>query len=282
MKKLFWILLVLSFSQFSCTNSNNSQHFNVISFNIRFDNPNDGINAWPNRKDNVAALLKFHDADIFCLQEALYSQILDIEQRLPDYSWVGVGRDDGEKAGEFIPIFFNVNKFILLEWGTFWLSDTSEEPSLGWDAACFRVCTWAKLRVLQSDTDIFVLNTHFDHVGSIAQQNSAGLIMNRVQEIANGYPVVLAGDFNVLPDSTPIQGIEKYLNDAFKVSLESPYGPIGTWNAFDYSSSLDRRIDYVFINEHLKVLKYANLSDANDQRFPSDHLPVFVRLTINK
>ena len=123
-----------------------SQQMNVITFNIRYNTSNDGINAWPNRIDMVTELLKFHEADLFGMQEALYEQILDVQKNMPGFAWFGVGRDDGEKGGEFSPIFFSKSKFILIESGTFWLSETPEKPSKGWDAALNRVVTWGKFK----------------------------------------------------------------------------------------------------------------------------------------
>src|SRR5690554_188314 len=123
-----------------------SQQMNVVSFNIRFNTPNDGVNAWPNRIEMVGGLLQFHEADIFGLQEALHGQILDIQNQLPEYEWFGVGRDDGEKGGEFSPIFYNRSKFILYDHGTFWLSETPDVPSKGWDAALNRIVTWGRFQ----------------------------------------------------------------------------------------------------------------------------------------
>jgi endonuclease/exonuclease/phosphatase family metal-dependent hydrolase len=275
MKKLIWILMgFLS----SCGFMHKDNSINLISYNIRFDNPLDGVNSWQFRKDNVAALLKFHDADIICFQEALYSQIVDIAERLPDFFWVGVGRDDGRKKGEFTPIFFKRDRFTLVDWGTFWLSETPSTPSLGWDAAIKRICTFALVRDNNSNEEFYIYNTHFDHIGSMAQVNSAKLIVNNINALSGEYPVILAGDFNVTPESDAYRTLTSILHDSWETTVQPPYGPIGTWNAFDYLSPLDKRIDYVFINSSFKVEKYANLTDSFNQNFPSDHLPVFVKL----
>lgn len=198
-KILFLILILAPVSLFS-------QQMNIITFNIRLNTPNDGINAWPNRIDMVCGLLKFHDPDIFGLQEALHGQIEDIQKNLPDYEWFGVGRDDGEKAGEFSPIFFIKTKFILIENGTFWLSETPEKPGKGWDAAFNRVVTWGKFKSKVTGKQFLVFNTHFDHIGNEARKNSAFLIRDKIKEISNnqGLPVILVGDFNLEPESEPI------------------------------------------------------------------------------
>lgn len=254
--------------------------FRLMSYNIRFDNPGDSLNAWPNRKDKVAAMIRFYEADIVCVQEALHHQLLDLEERLPGFAWSGVGRDDGKQQGEYSAILFDRNKFILLDEGSFWLAENPEVPSLGWDAACIRVCSWVKLKPTDSEAEFFVFNTHFDHVGTIARENAAALILEQTKKIAGRFPIVLAGDFNAEPDDVVIQTITSKLNDGYQISVENPYGPFGTWNAFDYSSPLDRRIDYVFVNDQVAVNKYGVLSDTKDQRFPSDHLPVLVWLEL--
>ncbi|MDX9846572.1 MAG: endonuclease/exonuclease/phosphatase family protein [Tenuifilaceae bacterium] len=278
MKRFVLIFAIPLVAVIGCKLSNSSVPLNVISYNIRFDNPTDGVNAWPNRKADVAALLRFHGADIACLQEALYHQITDLQDQLPYLSWVGVGRDDGEMLGEYSPILFNSQRFTLDHWDTFWLSSTPEKPSLGWDAACIRICTYAKFSDKQSKQSFFVFNTHFDHVGVAARANAAKLIIKRISEIANDIPVILAGDFNTNPEGDPYALITQSLADSYLISSEPPYGPVATWNGFDYSSALDQRIDYIFVNDKFSVYKYANLSDSKDQHFPSDHLPVFVRL----
>jgi endonuclease/exonuclease/phosphatase family metal-dependent hydrolase len=281
MKRIIFpcILLLILTAHHSCT-SKKECSYNLVSFNIRYDNPSDGINSWPNRKERVAALLQFHNADIACLQEALYYQIEYLEQQLPNFRWVGVGRDDGDKNGEFAAIFYNAEKFSVIETNNFWLSTTPNTPSIGWDAACIRICTYAKFKDKRTKKVFFVFNTHFDHVGVLAQQNSANLVIDRINAIAAGFPVVLTGDFNLLPESQPIQKISSILNDSWVVSKEPNYGPLGTWNGFDYSSDLKQRIDYIFVNEHFAVSKVAHLSDSKDKRFPSDHLPVFARLIL--
>ena len=153
-------LLFISFI-YSCQQGEKQpESIRVMTFNIRYDNPDDGANAWPKRKDLVANLIRFYEPDMIGVQEALYGQILDIQESLPDYEWFGVGRDDGDKAGEFIPIFYNTKKFILVEKGHFWLSENCEKPGLGWDAACNRITTWGKFQSKVSGKKFFVFNTH--------------------------------------------------------------------------------------------------------------------------
>lgn len=250
---------------------------NVITYNIRYNNPGDGINAWPNRKDNVKALVKFHDAEILCVQEALADQFDDLLEN-SNFDFVGVGRDDGKRKGEFSAVFFDKTRFTKKDGGTFWLSETPDVPSKGWDAVLPRVCSWVKLYDKINKKEFIVFNTHYDHVGVKARIESAKLIKQKIQEIAPKLPVIYTGDLNVTPETEAISTIKSFLQDAKEITVEPPYGPNGTFNAFDFNSELKNRIDYVFINKGFKVQKFAVLSDSKDKRYPSDHLPVFVRL----
>ena len=276
MKKLFAILLMMAPVTLI------AQQINVITFNIRFNNPGDGENAWPNRIDMVTGLLKFHEAEIFGMQEALIGQIEDVQKEMPGFEWFGVGRDDGKNGGEFSPVFFNKSKFILLEKGTFWLSETPEIPSKGWDAALNRIVTWGKFQSKVTGKKFLFFNTHFDHIGVEARKNSATLIKKKIEEISGsqGLPVIVTGDFNLTPDQEPIILLKKYLKDSREVSETPPYGPVGTFNSFKINAELEDRIDYVFVNDMVKVLKYGALTDYNHHRSPSDHLPVFVKVQL--
>lgn len=276
MKKLIILFLIVVPSILS------AQQMNILSFNIRYNTPNDGINAWPNRIEMVTGLLKFHDAEIFGLQEALFEQITDIEKEMPGYAWFGVGRDDGKKRGEFSPIFYEKAKFILVKNGTFWLSEECEKPGLGWDAACNRVVTWGVFQSKVTGKRFMVFNTHFDHRGTEARKNSAFLIRDKIKEISGdkGLPVILTGDFNLTPESDPIGLIKGFMKDSREVTQSAPYGPVGTFTSFKWDAPMEKRIDYIFVQGGVDVLKYAVLTDAKEQRFPSDHLPVYVKVQL--
>ena len=277
MKRILFIILTLA------CNLSMAQNIRVISYNIRYNTPNDGINAWPNRSNDVSALLDFHQADIFGLQEALIGQIEDIHAQLPWMNWVGVGRDDGDKAGEFSPIFYNAGKYKALKNGGFWLNKATDKPGLGWDAACNRVCTWIILKESKSKKPFLVLNTHFDHVGNKARSESAKLILQKIKELnVDNLPVILMGDFNLTPDREPILLITKELNDSRSATKKAPYGPVGTFNSFKFDAPMKDRIDYVFVSDQVDVLCYGVLTDSKDQRYPSDHQPVLVDLKIGK
>lgn len=275
MKKYFLILLIL------VANTLLAQNVRVITYNIRYNNPGDGINAWPNRSQSVGALLDFYQADVFGLQEALIGQIEDLHQQLPHFNWVGVGRDDGKKEGEFSPLFYNAQKYKSEKEGWFWLSETPEKPGLGWDAACNRICTWIMLKETKSGNKFMVFNTHFDHIGNKARTESARLILRKIEELnTKNLPVILTGDFNLTPEQEPVSVITSKLKDSKAVSQKAPYGPEGTFNSFKFDAPMKNRIDYIFVNDQIDVLRYGVLTDSKDQRYPSDHQPVLVDLKI--
>lgn len=254
-----------------------ANYINVMSYNIRYNNANDGENAWPNRKDNVKALIKYHDADILCVQEALALQADQLRENT-NYERIGVGRTDGKREGEFSAIYFDKTRFAKKDGGTFWLSETPDQPSKGWDAAIVRVCTWVKLYDKWSRKEFIVFNTHYDHVGVQARIESAKLIKKKIMEIAPTLPVVLTGDLNVTPETEAISTIKTFMTDTKEAAVEPAYGPEGTFNGFKFNAPLKERIDYIFINKGFEVQKFGVLSDSKDLKYPSDHLPVLARL----
>jgi len=253
-----------------------SQEMEVMSYNIKYANENDGENSWSKRKDHITNQIKFYEPDIFGVQEALVSQLNHFKAEMKNYKYVGVGRDDGKEAGEFSAIFYNSDEFEVLEENTFWLSETPDEISVGWDAAMERVCTYAKFKEKNSEKIFWVFNTHFDHVGEKARENSAKLIWEKISTVNNeNLPVILMGDLNLEPDSSGIQFLAEKMNDS-KIIAELDYGPEGTFNGYNFEEPVNRRIDYIFTSDSIEVKKYAVLSDSKDLKYPSDHLPVLV------
>lgn len=272
--KILCSLLLLSTMAFA---QQKGMPINVISYNIRYNNADDGVNAWPNREQNVKALVKFHDADVLCVQEALPEQF-DALLKNTNFDVVGVGREDGKRKGEFSAVYFDKDRFIKKDGGTFWLSETPDVPSKGWDAALNRVCSWVRLYDRLNKKEFLVFNAHYDHKGVQARIESAKLIKKKIQQIAPALPVVFTGDLNVTPETEAISTIKSFLSDAKEISQEPPYGPNGTFNDFDFNSDLKNKIDYIFVNKGFKVQKFAVLSDSKDKMYFSDHLPVFARL----
>jgi len=253
---------------------------NIITYNIRYNNKGDGVNAWPERKDKVAGLLRFHKADIFNVQEALIEQINDLKNSFPEFESYGLGRDDGKEAGEHMTVFFMKSRFEKLDQGTFWLSETPEKPGMGWDAACNRTCTWLKLKDKITKKTFFVFNTHLDHRGRKAREEGVKLILNRIAEInKENLPLILTGDFNLVKESDSVQSILKVLDDSRDKSLTPPYGPEGTSGGFAVSDR-SRIIDFIFINDKVKVLRHGILSDSFGLFYPSDHKPALAEVQL--
>ena len=262
------------------------QPLNVMTFNIRYNNPGDSANAWPFRKDKAASQVLFHEAQVVGVQEALHGQIMDLKALLPQFAWVGRGRDNGKQAGEYSAIFFDTTRLQLLKTETFWLSPEPTKPGVkGWDAAFPRVVTWAQFRDRRTKKQFYVFNTHFDHMGKIARAESAKLLLQKVNEIGGKLPVIVTGDFNATPDQEPIRIIMDtndplHLIDSKAVSSTPHYGPEGTFNGFQSKETANQPIDYIFIKNGPKVQQHASLSQTWGGRFSSDHFPVLARIII--
>lgn len=272
MKHLIAIVL-LAFSL-----SLESQDLKVMTYNIRLDHAGDNENNWHHRKDELVKQIQFYEPDVFGVQEALPQQMDYLDSTLAEYVYIGVGRDDGKRAGEFSAVFYKKDLFKIIDGSTFWLSPTPGEVSKGWDAALPRVCTYALLE--KSDGQRFwFFNTHFDHVGKQARVESMKLILSQIQEKNDaGYPVVLSGDLNVTPDQEPIIEMKKVLKDS-REAANLAFGPDATFNGFNFTQSPQRRIDYIAVSEGINVKKYAVLTDSFDQKYISDHFPVFCVLS---
>jgi endonuclease/exonuclease/phosphatase family metal-dependent hydrolase len=255
--------------------------FNIATYNLRLNLASDGPNAWPQRSEAVKALIRYHEFDVFGTQEGLPEQIDELGA-MPEFAHVGVGRDDGKRAGEHAAIFFRKARFEALKNGDFWLSQTPDTPSKGWDARCCnRLASWVQLRDRETDQRFYVFSVHFDHEGAVARKESAKLLLSKIAEIAGKTPVFCVGDFNSTPDTEQIQRMQAALSDAFLFSRSPAYGPVGTFNAFKIDAPMHERIDYVFVGAGIQILKYGVLSDSVAGRFPSDHHPVLVRARLD-
>lgn len=261
-----------------------AQELKVMTYNIRYATVNDGENQWEKRKEFVSSQLRFFAPDIFGIQEGLERQVDYLKEKLEKYDYVGVGRDDGKSKGEYCAIFYQKEKFSLLHQGTFWLSETPDEVSKGWDAAFERICTYAYFQDKNTGTYFWVFNTHFDHKGVLAREKSAHLIVEKIHEI-NVYkaPVFLFGDFNLNENSATVRYLSDNFQEARSSSVEKPFGPFGTFNNFAFDQPVQDRIDYIFCSpEIITVEKYGVLTDAKDRRYPSDHFPVLIKASIEK
>ncbi len=274
-KSIFFLLFALFITSITM-----SQNVNLITYNIRYANPGDKENPWDKRKEIITSQITFYEPGVFGIQEGLDHQVKYLNSQLESFSYVGVGRDDGETEGEYSAVYYNHNIFTELDHGTFWLSETPEQPSVGWDASMERICTWVLLEHEESGKRLRVFNTHFDHRGAKARASSARLILRKMDEISKqGETIALMGDLNALPDQEPIEVIDAKLKDTRIVSQTQPFGPEGTYNGFDYDEPAERRIDYIFVKD-TEVLKYGVLNDPVNLHFPSDHFPVFAEVRL--
>lgn len=278
MKFTFFLLTLFLVSHLSQLAQ--AQKLIVGSYNVRYDNPKDEGNLWVDRAPVVSALLRFHGFDIFGTQEALKNQLDDISRALPEYERYGVGRDDGKEKGEHAAIYYRKDRFKLLKKGDFWLSETPDKPSMGWDGTCcHRICSWVQLQDLQSKRRFYVFNVHYDHQGVQARQESSKLILKKIPEIAGKEPVILTGDFNGSHESEWYQAIANsaLLRDTFR-EVKHPYATNASFNGFNQNFKAKQIIDHIFVTNDFKVNKWGLLTDTYHGKFPSDHFPVLVEL----
>lgn len=257
--------------------------FRVMSWNIRYNNPRDGVNAWPRRKDWVAELIRSRQVDIAGLQEVLREQLADLQTSLPGMTFYGVGRDNGKSRGEHAPILFRSDRFQLLDQGTFWLSRTPQRvASRDWDAAITRIASWVELKDRKSQQCFYVINTHFDHVGKTARLESARLLAQQRQTKFANHPVVLTGDFNTTPGTAPYKALvsSESFRDSKSLSNQPPRGPNSTWNGFRKIVP-NSRIDFIFVTAGIAVQQHVTIDEQRDGRYPSDHLPVLTQIQFN-
>ncbi len=252
---------------------------NIATFNLRMDTPSDGVNAWPNRKEMVKGLIRFHDFDIFGTQEG-FKHMLDDIAELDGYAYIGAGRDDGKDGGEHSAIFYKTARFQLLDNGNFWFSETPDVPGKGWDATCCnRICSWGKLRDKDNYKEFYFFNVHYDHQGKVARRESSKLLLARINQIAGSTNTIfVTGDFNAVPTDEPIVVLAKdgFLKDSYTISEQPCYGTVGTSNGFKIDIDAKNRIDYIWVTADIKVKKYGVLNDMQNGRFPSDHFPVLI------
>lgn len=305
MKRLFLSLIAICFCM-----AIGAQQLFVGSYNIRYHNSNDDKagNVWTKRCQVICDQINFEDPDVFGAQEVLVEQLHDLLGKLDGYGYIGVGRDDGKEAGEYAAIFYKKDRVELLRDGHFWLNETPDQPKLGWDAACVRICTWGEFRQKQSKKKFYYFNLHMDHVGIVARREAAKLVVSKIRQIAKEAPVVLTGDFNV--DQTDeiysIFSTSGILKDSYECA-RIRFAENGTFNDYHPEYMSTSRIDHVFVSPELKVDRYAILTNmywtktpetdkelksnqAPGQvsfgkatpRTPSDHYPVLVKLMFGK
>lgn len=269
--------------------SDSLEMLKIMSFNILCEDKSSNEHDWHLRKKYIASIVRFHKLDVIGFQEPFMSQVLDLKQLLFEFDWCGVGADDGKNKGFINAIFYKKSRFDLLESSSFFLSDTPDKPSKGWDSSFNRTVTWAKFYDKKTKKTFFFFNTHFDYYGEEARNNSAMLIRKKISEIANDYPFVVTGDFNLFPtlggDDTYKLLTSKVKNtksliDAQKSTFFPHHGPTGTWSGFKEAGQPGIKPDYIFVGKNVKVINHGVLADTFDGNFPSDHLPVIAEINI--
>lgn len=287
-----------------------AQNLRVASYNIRYASNADYSHGdgWNQRKDMLCSFLKYEDFDAFGAQEVTWPQLQDMLAALPNYNYVGVGRDDGDKGGEFSPVFYNKERFKLLDSGSFWLSETPDKPAKGWDAACIRICSWAHLEDLSSSSDFWFFNTHLDHIGVVARAEGTKLILSKIRSIAGeNANIITTGDFNVDQTNDVYKNFvsDGLLKDCVSCATTKflPSGTISDWKVDLCSQS---HIDHIFVSTaNADVHKFAVLTfhywsnEVGEQSklgdFPSevqsnkrsvhttsDHYPIAAEISFNK
>ena len=265
-----------------CIQVTYAQQFTIGTYNLRYDNPQDTGNLWINRAPVIAALIRFHDFDIFGTQEGYKNQLDDITHALPQYIYYGVGRNDGKDAGEHSAIFYKKDEFKLLNKGDFWLSQTPGKPGLGWDATCCnRICSWVYLQHKNSGKKFYFFNAHYDHQGVQARRESSKLILQKIKDIAGNEPVIFTGDLNGSHKSEPYQTIANsgVLKDTY-TQVKFPYANNASHNGFGKTKDSTDIIDHIFITSHFTAGKWGLLTDTYHGKYPSDHFPVLAEITM--
>ena len=243
----------------------------IMSFNLLCDGR--WNRQWQRRVPRAVAAIQACNPDSFGVQEAHLGWMTALQTHLPEYDYVGVGREDGAQEGEFSAVFYRRDRFTLLDSGTFWLSETPETPSMGWDADYRRVCTWAKLQEKATGKVFAHFNTHLDHVGRVAQQKGAELVSLRAEALGGDIPAVFTGDFNVTPDSAPCQAIKaRGFVDLRDTAAETDRGD--TFHDFTPDKP-GLVIDYVFARGDVTAARFCVMRDMFDGDYPSDHYPVY-------
>ena len=261
-----------------------AQELTVATYNIRNANKGDAErgNGWERRCPWVCGLIEFQGFDIFGSQEVLDGQLHDMLAQLPDYAYIGVGRDDGKEAGEYCPIFFRTDRFTLVEYGNFSLSEQPKTIGIkGWDASYNRVTTWAILQEKNNGQKFVYFNTHLDNDGKTARKEGVQLILDKIKEIAPGMPAIITGDFNCTPGEEPLQTLEKGgMENAAKTAAVT-YGPSWSFHDFGRLPVKERvLLDYVFVTKGAKIDRYRVIQDKPENSYLSDHCPILVELTV--
>lgn len=282
---ILYLILAVLIVPAGCGGKSARDAIRVMTINIRYDNPRDSINAWPNRAGMVSDFILEEKPDLLGLQEVLWHQYAYLDSMLGDYTSVGVGRSDGARGGEMNPLFFRNDRFSMVRTITFWLSETPDEPgSMAWGAGLPRIVTWTELADKNNDEHLYFFNTHFAHDSDSARIMSSMLLLEKVPETAGEFPFIITGDFNMLPSSIgysvltrPAESIP-LMNDAFEISENETEGPLYTFNGFSDTPGRGR-IDFIFVRNGMRVHEHKIHEKKENGIYISDHWPVSAIIT---
>lgn len=245
----------------------------VISFNIRVGGAPDGANSWENRKPATIAMIEDQKPDFLTIQEGMEDQMRYIEQScIAEYQAIGIAPDSQGTKGEHMTMFFRKDRFECLDWGTFWLSETPDKASKGWDGAYPRTATWAKMKHLESGEEFFIINTHLDHIGFEARRKGIELILSRMNEINEDFlSVILTGDFNCTVDSEELQALVNSMSNA-RENAEKTDG-IKSYN--NWGKGGQSTIDFIWYSGFSKCASFETITQRYAGKpFISDHYPI--------
>lgn len=287
-KTFAWLLLAVLTA--ACS-PEKEESLTVLSYNIRMGVADDGENSWQYRCPATKAMIEDQQPDVFGVQEAYDFQVAYIEENCPGYKSIGVGREDGISEGEHMSIFYRTDAIDVLEWGTYWLSETPDVPSMGWDAACFRTATWALMQCRESGRSFYFVNTHLDHVGADARKNGLALIVQRIAAMnPEGWPMILTGDFNVRADDPSLADLDQIMSSARRsaavtdtvASFNAYRKPIETaalGNHLKDDKTEQNAIDYIYYTGFSACPVFETVTQSYaGVPFISDHYPVKARL----
>lgn len=277
MKKIILLVIVLfSYNAINAADKDESP-LTVMSYNIRMGSANDGTNSWQYRYPATFEMMMDIKPDVIGMQELLPLQKFMIDEYVEEYKSVGVGRDDGKKKGEIMAIYWNPKTIKLKKWGVFWLSETPEKPSKGWDAACKRTATWAIMKDKRTGKSFFFVDTHLDHKGKQARQEGLKLIMQKIKELnKDNLPFILVGDFNIYPDNPALISLNEQMDSAREKAEKTD-----NLHSFNHWGRDKKIIDYIYYTGVSKCVSFETIiKKYADKPFISDHYPIMAQFIL--
>jgi endonuclease/exonuclease/phosphatase family metal-dependent hydrolase len=276
------LTLFLAISMFLVPASLTAAEITVVAYNLRYAS-SQPPNAWPNRRPLVKEVLQQIQPDLLGTQEGVWEQLKDVHRDLPDYDWIGLGRDGGSR-GEFMAVFYRRDRFDPLEYDHFWLSDTPEViASSTWGNTNKRMVTWVRFKDRTTGREFYFWNTHFDHALQPAREKAAAMVRQRIEALNTSLPVILVGDFNAPAGANPAFNIlveGDFLRDSWDLASQRLNADFNTFNGFGQARRNGQRIDWILLRGKAEVRTAEIVTFSKDDQYPSDHFPVVARLTL--